>query len=253
MRRTKIYKYFAFGYNYHLLRFYNEDTPVHGRGDTLLSRVDEFVDNLDDLNLKVTRQAAKKLLRIRADARRLPKDAKVDSALAQRVSEAVEALDATLDAELQLRTAYVVTPKRFDIVHLVDSPAELLGKKTYNELSPICQADFSDACRCVAFGVPTGAAFYLMRCVEGVLRSYYCRVVRRGRLKTMLWKGMIDHLRKRRDSPPKEMLDALDNLRYNYRNPTQHPDKRFDIDEAQDLLAATIDAINRMVRDMIQR
>ena len=92
-----------------------------------------------------------------------------------------------------------------------------------------------------------------MRCVEGTLRAYYCSIVRKGRVAKLMWFEMLAHLSKRRDAPPKPVRDNLDNIRSNFRNPTQHPDARYDIDEAQDLLAVSIDAINRMARDMKAR
>lgn len=112
------------------------------------------------------------------------------------------------------------------------------------------QFDFASGCRCIALNLPTAAAFHLMRCVEGVLRAYYCQVVKRGRVKKLMWPDMIEHLKKRRDSPPKPLLDNLDNIRFNFRNPTQHPDARFDLDEAQDLLALCIEAVNRTMREV---
>jgi len=39
----------------------------------------------------------------------------------------------------------------------------------------------------------------------------------------------------------------LDNIRRSFRNPTQHPDKIYDIQEVQDLFGLCIDAINRMI------
>ena len=40
---------------------------------------------------------------------------------------------------------------------------------------------------------------------------------------------------------------ALDHIRSNFRNPTDHPEKIYDIEEVQDLLNVRCDAISRMV------
>ncbi|MCH8069815.1 MAG: hypothetical protein IID16_11195, partial [Candidatus Marinimicrobia bacterium] len=50
------------------------------------------------------------------------------------------------------------------------------------------------------------------------------------------------------NKPPVELLDTLDRIRINFRNPTSHPDKIYDIEEAQDLFGLCVDAINRMVK-----
>jgi hypothetical protein len=59
---------------------------------------------------------------------------------------------------------------------------------------------------------------------------------------------MIKHLRERRSAPPKVLLDHLDGIRTNFRNPTQHPDATYDIHEAQDLFSVCVDAVNRAAR-----
>jgi hypothetical protein len=164
------------------------------------------------------------------------------------MTEAVNRIDATLDAELQLRHAYIVTPKRLQMDHLLKTPKALFREGVFPKLPLICQFDFQEACKCIAFALPTAAAFHCMRGVEGVLRRLYCGVVRRDRIEPLLWHSMVMHLRKRRSTIPKPLLDNLDNIRSNFRNPTSHPDARFDIDEAQDLFSLAVDVVNRVVK-----
>jgi hypothetical protein len=47
--------------------------------------------------------------------------------------------------------------------------------------------------------------------------------------------------------------DHIDNIRVNFRSPTQHPDARYEIEEAQDLLSLSIDFLNRMARHLAER
>jgi hypothetical protein len=62
-----------------------------------------------------------------------------------------------------------------------------------------------------------------------------------------MWGAMVQDLRKRRKARPYEVLiNNLDNIRNSFRNPTQHPEKIYDIHEVQDLWGICIDAINRM-------
>jgi hypothetical protein len=42
------------------------------------------------------------------------------------------------------------------------------------------------------------------------------------------------------------LLNNLDDVRMHFRNPTQHPEKTYDIEEAQDLWGRCVDATNRM-------
>ena len=94
--------------------------------------------------------------------------------------------------------------------HLLDVPADLLGNGVFVGMPDICKYDFTEACKCIAFDRPTAAAFHLMRCVEGHLRAYYCAIVRRGRVDKLMWFDVVAHLKKRRDAPPKALLDNLD-------------------------------------------
>lgn len=253
MKKTEIFEYWAFGYDYYLLRYECDGIPIHGPIDSLTARLDEFFIRVDDLNLQVTKSAAADLREIYQRAKKMPKDAKVDSKLASEITTVINRVDTTLDAELRLRDAFIVTPKRFDLKHLLDKPSELFGKGVFSLLPVICRFDLTNACRAIAFSLPTAAAFHLMRATEGTLRLYYCTIVKRGRVASLMWANMITHLRKRRDAPKKSILDHLDNIRVNFRNPTQHPEARYDIDEVQDLLAVSIDVISRMVKDLKDR
>lgn len=254
MLETAVYDYYAFGYNYNLLRNYKVGRPIHGTNlDSLESSMRQFFRKLNELDLRVTEKAADPLMDIVLEALDQPEGATVDDALAGRIREAIERMDATLDAELKLTSAYILTRKRFATPDLIKTPGNLLGTGMYELLPEISQFDFASGCRCVALEQPTAAAFHLMRAVEGVLRFYYCKVVKRGRVKKQMWHEVVQHLGRRNDAPPRTLLDSLDNIRANFRNPTQHPEARYNLDEAQDLLALSAEVINRMVRDLGQR
>ena len=151
------------------------------------------------------------------------------------------------------RSLLLTPPKRFDQKHLMKEPCRLVCKDTWGRLSDLARFDLASAGQAIAFGLATVAAFHLMRCVEEMLRNYYRGIVKRKRVKRLLWHDMIQHLRERKDAPPRAVLDHLDNLRSNHRNPTQHPEARFELEEAQDLLAVSINVLNRMARDLTER
>ena len=253
MRKVNIAGYWAFGYNYYLLRFRSKDRPLRKGTESLSSLLNDLFDMLDHLDLRVTRAAAGDLDKIRTRVKSGGDNAMVDAALAKEVSSACHKLHETLQAELGLRTVFMVTPKRLPLETLLESPAKIFATNIFHQLPSISKFDFASACLCIAFDLPTAAGFHAMRGVEGVLRHYYCSVVKRGRPRKLLWGPMVEHLRKRSDAPPKPLLDSLDNIRENCRNPTQHPDARYDMDEAQDLLAVSGDATNRMIKDIAAR
>lgn len=63
-----------------------------------------------------------------------------------------------------------------------------------------------------------------------------------------MWGPMVTHLKKRKAKPipPATLLNNLDNIRVSFRNPTQHPEKIYDIQEVQDLFGLCVDVVNRM-------
>lgn len=249
MRPTEIFRYYAFGYDTGTLRRIVPGMSIHAENAGLVARLDTFFEFLSELRLNVTQAASTYIRKLLEEIKELPKDATVTPDLAQRVQAALGRIDVTLDAELQLSQAYILRPKRYNNEQLLESPGSLLGDGVFAELSEIGRYDFAEACVCVAFERPTAVAFHLMRCVEGCLRDYYCSIVKRNRVRNLLWYDMITHLSKRREKPPKTLLDHLNNIRHNFRNPTQHPQSRYTLDEAQNLLGVAIDAINRLAAE----
>jgi len=61
---------------------------------------------------------------------------------------------------------------------------------------------------------------------------------------------MTNELRaKKTNKPPKVLLDSLDMVRNSYRNPTQHPEAKYDINEAQDLFGICLDSMSKMASE----
>ncbi len=250
MRQVPIYSYYAFGYNYRLLRSSPIVGSVHGK-DGLKNSLNDFFEKLDELNLEVTKAVAADLYTLHQELDDIPKDVNVSSELSDKVITAMNNLDSTLDGELGLRIAYILTPKRFDLSNLLNKQKLLFGKNVPSHLSFQAKNDVVLGFRCIAFELPTAAAFHLLRATEEMIRQLYFKVIRYHRIKNPMWYGMVDALRKRKKNKPKaELLDHLDAIRKNYRNPTQHPDKFYDIDEVQDMASMCISALNMIVSEI---
>jgi hypothetical protein len=56
--------------------------------------------------------------------------------------------------------------------------------------------------------------------------------------------------KKRKPRPDETLLNHLDHIRRNFRNPTDHPDKSYDLDEVQDLFSLVADVLNRIAREL---
>jgi hypothetical protein len=155
----------------------------------------------------------------------------------------------TLLAESDLKFAYITTDKRHSINKLVNEIDTLFGRGVFKSLPELAKRDFMEAGTCIAFELPTSAAFNLMRGTEAVLNEFYLRIVKNKRIaQPRMWGPTTDHLRRLRKKPPEALLNNLDNIRKNYRNPTQHPEKSYDMEEAQDLLSLSADVVNQMIK-----
>jgi hypothetical protein len=154
----------------------------------------------------------------------------------------------TLYAESNGKIAFFATDKRYDVQRLLYDIGSLMRDGTLEQLPSIAQTDLREAGVCIAFERPTAAAFHSLRGTESALRHLYSCVVKRGRMnEPWMWGPIVTALRARSRPIDDTLLDNLDGLRRNFRNPTQHPEKVYGIDEAQDLLAACLDVVSRMV------
>lgn len=171
--------------------------------------------------------------------------------LAAQLAGFMQAFEKILHAESSTKRIYVIPKRRFNSEFLLDSPQNLLKTGAYARLSPIAQSDLTSGCRCLAFGEGTAAAFHILRATEDTLKKYHLHKVKRRRLAKPMWGNMISALRQlKRNKPAAPLLDSLDLVRINYRNPTQHPELFYDIESAQDLFGVCIDVIGKMAAEL---
>lgn len=246
MQSRSINKYIFFGTQLRFLQDAREGWKAHGSG-WVIENIDGFLEGLTNLGLQVTLRASYQLQNLREKLMARPQGHALTKEEAEKLSQTVSEIRHTLEAEAQGNIAYIVTDKRLDVRKLTTNIGSLMSPEVFDALPDVARYDFAEAGKCIAFERPTAAAFHLLRGTESVLRRFYCSIVKRGRA-AMLWGPMVDSLRKRRSAPPGEILDNLDSIRRLYRNPTAHPEKKYDIQEVQDLFGLCVDAVNRMVK-----
>lgn len=249
MLEKSISEYFLFGARTRYLQDAKQDWTIHEKGD-VLPNLDGFLNLLETLELQVTSRAAAPLRTIRTELAATSKGSKLNLQQASALSSEITSLRKTLHAEIEGFKAYVVTPKRLDIQKLLHNVPKLFADARFNKLPPIAQLDFTEAGKCIAFERPTAAAFHLLRGTEDVLRKYYEITVKQKRITSRMWGPIVIDLRKKRCMASKEaLLNNLDNIRNSFRNPTQHPEMIYGMDEVQDLWSLCIDVVNRMSAD----
>jgi hypothetical protein len=235
------------------LRDLAQGHPIHGP-TRVVKNLEVFLEQLDSLGLSVSAKAAKQedVPDLLQELKATEPGSVLSQMQANRLDERLLVVQKVLRAEASEKYAFVTSAKRWDIQCLLNSPDSLFGDGIYGQLDAIAAFDFGEACKCIAFERSTAAVFHLMRGTEAVLRAFYCHTVKQKRLpvERRMWGPMVEKLRARSKPPPKALLDNLDSIRVNFRNPTQHPDEIHGIDRAQDLLGLVIPVVNDMVREM---
>jgi hypothetical protein len=215
-------------------------------GWAILDNLRGFLSDLEELGLAVTSRAARDLRRFTKELEESSDD-HLSDAQATRLTDMMDTIRPTLEAEARGFVEYIVSERRFRSDYLIKRPSALFASGVYDKLPKLAQLDFAEAGKCLAFERPTAAAFHMLRGTESTLRNYYCEKVRRKR-SVLMWGPMIESMRSMPRRFPEVLLNHLDHIRTSFRNPTAHPEKIYDIDEAQDLLSICIDVCNRMVQ-----
>jgi hypothetical protein len=163
----------------------------------------------------------------------------------------LEKFDNNISAEFYQLPNYFVSKKGgYDTSDLIENGTSLFQYELKLKV-PEAIYDIEQATKCIAFEVPTAAAFHLHRANESVLRRYF--ESQRGESKAPKSKNMGEYLKimNERNIGDDKVISALTNLKNLHRNPIAHPDTSIDsIEEAIDLLGAIRASIGYMIKDL---
>ena len=170
---------------------------------------------------------------------------------AASLSAAIEKFTTLLTAELAVSDFYFVTNKGcFDTTRLIESGANLFPQDL-SEKVPSAVRDCVEAGRCIAFGLPTAAAFHLHRVNEMVLRVYFDSVApgaQHPEKKTI--RAYVDAM-KGQKIDNKKVQSALSSLNALHRNPVMHPEQMLEsVDEAIALWGSVNACVVHMLREI---
>ena len=188
---------------------------------------------------------------IKLELKTKAKDEKIGENIKKQVIENIMKIEDIVTSEATMKNIYVIPQRRFNGEYLARKPMELLGKGIFEKLPEMAVFDFAASCRCLLYGEGTASAFHILRATEEVLKHFYFKYKKTNRLEKPMWSPMTSEMRaKRRNRPNDMILNSLDLVRTSYRNPTQHPDAKYDIESAQDLFGVCIDLINKMAIEL---
>ena len=247
MLPVSIWSYIWVGTCMRYLQDVKAGRKIHGEG-FVLENIESFFNELSKLGLLVTERASHKLKEIKKNFEAKNEDSSLSMQESQELSKTMGEIRLTFEAETQGIFAYYVTEKHFDVKKLLENVNSLFKPNVFGACPETAQYDFKEAGLCIAFERSTAAAFHILRATEDVLRLYYKKYIRPVK-KDVTWGQILNELKNKLKGkkPDSVLLNNLDNIRNSFRNPTQHPDKIYDIHEAQDLFSLCIDAVNRMI------
>jgi hypothetical protein len=208
------------------------------------------------LDLKATRPHVWAIMN-EINALHLASDEERPALLAARkatITEIAQKLNGTLDSELAVQQVYHPTRKRaFNLDLLVSEATAIFSDEVRAEMDSDEQDNIIQAGKCLAFEVPTAAAFHIFRAAESVMRRYYVAVVGTTPAKKLRnWGAYLKNLRDHGGADPK-ILHSLEQIKDLYRNPTIHPETRYTPEEALSLVGLAENLISSMVGEIRRR
>lgn len=152
-----------------------------------------------------------------------------------------------LQAESPESLVFLTFPKRLPLNSLVKKQQNILELWIYEKMQDIAKYDFNEACKCIAYELPTSAAFHLMRTLEylwkEVAKNEWINVIQHS----TFWKFSIE-LKKNAKKEIQIIGDQLFHISQIYRNPILHPEEIINIEEAQNLLYSSLSIIPSLIK-----
>jgi hypothetical protein len=187
------------------------------------------------------------------------KDQIVEKELHKIINRKLKEIDHVLDAEIGLKTAYVLEEKRISNKILLGEFHKLFPVGYFSLLSDIAQFDLQECGYCLAFNRYTASAFHALRATEETLKNYYEALLNIKATDKDNWGYFVSSIQNAAKTgqitsgPDEELLINLDSLRKYYRNKTQHPQLIYTSDEVQDLIPFCVKTITQILRDLKNR
>jgi hypothetical protein len=170
---------------------------------------------------------------------------------AYTVTGALASFETVLGAEMGFADLYLVSKKGgFDTTDLINNGQVIFPRELQSKV-PDALADMQQATRCLAFELPTAAAFHLHRINELVLRRYY-DVVTGGKPRPEKRNiGTYIDAMKGYGVGEKVVFSALTNVAKFHRNPVLHPDESLNsVDDALSLLGTINSVVSHMLKTL---
>jgi hypothetical protein len=159
-----------------------------------------------------------------------------------------QAFEFSLKADLAIANLYVTTPKgAYDTLTLAENGLMAFPSSLPQKV-PEAEKDAQQAARCIAFDLPTAAAFHLHRANEAVIHAYYKAIAPNknppSQRAASHWITAIE-----KELGQEKIVAALRDIQSLHRNPVLHPEESVgDSEEAIALMGAIIGCMRHMLK-----
>ena len=162
-------------------------------------------------------------------------------------------METLLNAELAVQPVYHLWPIRaYDREVLVADGEKIFSEEARKEFNEEEIYNLKEAGKCLAFQIPTAAAFHMFRCVESLIRRYYKSVV--GTLPKPKMRNWGVYIKALQDcGVDQKIIVILDQIKNLHRNPVIHPEERLKNEEALSLIGIMDSAVTAIVADLKER
>jgi hypothetical protein len=188
---------------------------------------------------------------IQALTNNLSRDEPVNYFEAIAITNSLHLFETVLAAEFALKDTFVVSKKSiYSTTDLIERAEEMFSSAV-RDLMPDIVRDIHDAGKCMAFELPTAAAFHLYRATEAAAKHYITRV--RGTPPTEKEKrfGLGGYAKIMIGLKVDERIsNSVSQLTKLHRNPAIHPDHHISTDEVISILGIVQSVIQVMALDM---
>jgi hypothetical protein len=249
MKKVNLHQFYSFGSIVHPLTEIKEGDEIKQINWKLQSAKSwlEFFCEDNMLPLVVCKTAARKVIESVSPATEFAEDKKLDFLEAYEIRTSAREFETVFSAEIQTFATYFASQKGiYSTSDLIERTGKVFPESLRSRLPKECIADISQAGKCIAFEVPTAAAFHIIRATESVIRLYYAYVVKKP-LKPQLrnWGAYIKNLNEAGADP--KITGFLDHIRELHRNPVLHPEEMLTSEDALVLMGAATSAIVQMM------
>lgn len=252
MEKSSIYKFYKLG---HLLSEFKAGASP--KNFELHNRITNFLDSVDELNLKITVSAIKLggLKNLQKELEGKHKDNPKDVAqedLVRKVNREIDKLLLTFEAEILYKNTFISSDKKFSVEQLIDDPTKLFAKeKVLLDSTFEVKYNIMEGAKCLAFDRNTAAAFHMLLATEQYVQFFNNHFFEdeenfEEEIFTFFEKIKETEVILRDLKHSSELVGLLHILRKYYRNQSQHADRKFTESEATDLFTICIKVINEL-------